>query len=118
MTSMTITTIFTDDDGKSRFGEREIALTESSKLGMMSPLASTSGIIFRETGADYDFDFHVAPRQQYMVVLEGGVDFTVSSGETRRFGPGGIVLLMDTTGEGHRSQAVDGKVRKSLFIPL
>ena len=115
---MKITTIYADDNGESHFGEVDIALTESSPLGLMSVVQPVSGLIFRETPADYDYAFHVAPRQQYMVVLEGGVDFTVSVGETRRFGPGDIVLLKDTQGKGHRSQAVDQKPRKSIFLPL
>lgn len=115
---MQIVTIYADDQGESHFGQIDIPLTESSPLGLMSVLQTAQGIIFRETGADYQYAFHTAPRKQYMVVLEGGVDFTVSSGEKRRFGPGDIVLLQDTHGKGHCSEAVDGKPRKSLFIPV
>ncbi|GLS25714.1 hypothetical protein [Marinibactrum halimedae] len=115
---MKVTTIYADAEGESHFGEKDFPLTESSPLGMMSVLQPATGVIFRETGADYNYEFHTAPREQFMVILEGGVDFTVSSGETRRFGPGGIVLLQDTVGKGHRSEAVEGKPRKSIFIPV
>lgn len=115
---MNITTIYADANGDSHFGEKAFPLTESSPLGMMSVLQPASGVVFRETGADYHYSFHTAPREQFMVILEGGVDFTVSSGEKRRFGPGAIVLLQDTVGKGHKSEAVDGKPRKSIFIPV
>ncbi|MBD3646647.1 MAG: hypothetical protein HUJ31_04145, partial [Pseudomonadales bacterium] len=32
--------------------------------------------------------------------------------------PGRILLAEDTTGRGHKSKAVNGEPRQSLFIPL
>ncbi len=85
---------------------------------MLSQLQEATGIIFRETPADYDFTWHNTPRRQYVIILEGAVDFTVSNGETRRFGGGEVILLEDTTGKGHSSKAVNGQRRKSIFVTL
>ena len=87
-------------------------------IGLLSELEEATGIIFRETPGDYDYTWHNTPRRQYVIMLEGGVDFTVSTWETRRFGSGDVVLLEDTTGKGHVSQAVDGQRRKSIFVTL
>ena len=46
------------------------------------------------------------------------VDIEVGSGETRRFGPGTILLAEDLTGQGHISRSVDGEARTCLFVHL
>ena len=115
---MKITRIYSDADGETHFGELAIPLTDAGAIGMLSQLQGATGIIFRETAGDYDFLWHNAPRRQYVIILEGGVDFTVSDGETRRFGGGDVVLLEDTSGKGHVSKAVGGQTRKSIFITL
>jgi hypothetical protein len=75
-------------------------------------------VIFRETGGDYDYDFHTAPRRQYVINLDAAVEITVASGEKRIFEQGEVFLAEDTTGQGHISRAVDGKIRHSMFITL
>ena len=75
-------------------------------------------MIFRETPGDYDYDWHPAPRRQYIVLLDGEIEITVGGGETRRFRGGDVLLVEDTTGRGHRTRAVDGRPRRSIFITL
>lgn len=113
---MHITSIYSDERGESHFGEVDIPLTDSGDIGCLSETLNATGIIFRETSGDYDYSWHNTPRKQYVIILEGEVDFTVSSGETRRFGGGDVVLLEDTKGKGHHSKAVAGQVRKSIFV--
>ena len=115
---MKISKVHSDQFGESHFAEIDIPLENSGDIGSLSEKFQASGIIFRETGADYDFAWHNTPQRQYVIILEGQVDFTVSSGETRRFGAGDVVLLEDTEGKGHYSRAVDGQVRKSIFVTL
>ncbi len=115
---MKITRIYTDTAGETHFGEVDIPLKDAGAIGLLSELEEATGIIFRETLGDYDYTWHNTPRRQYVIMLAGGVDFTVSAGETRRFGTGDVVLLEDTTGKGHVSQAVDGQRRKSIFVTL
>jgi hypothetical protein len=115
---MKITRIYADASGETHFGELDMPLNDSGAIGLLSQLHPATGIIFRETSGTYDYDWHNTPRRQYVIMLEGGVDFTVSDGETRRFGSGDVVLLEDTTGNGHVSQAVDGQPRKSIFVTI
>jgi uncharacterized cupin superfamily protein len=115
---MRITRIYPDSDGETHFGEFDIPLRDSGEIGMLSQLQKATGIIFRETPGDYDFSWHNAPRRQFVIILEGEVDITVSDGETRRFGGGDVVPLEDTSGKGHYSKAVKEQRRKSIFVSL
>jgi hypothetical protein len=72
----------------------------------------------RETQAEHDIDWHPAPRRQYIVNLDAGVKITASDGESRVIGTGEVILVEDTTGKGHLSQHVEGKIRHSIFVPV
>ncbi len=115
---MRIWRIFSDVQGETHFSEREIELRDAGSIGLLSGLESASGIIFRETSESYNYLWHNTPRRQYVIILAGQVDFTVSDGECRRFGPGEVVLLEDTSGKGHCSRAVAGERRQSIFVTL
>jgi hypothetical protein len=115
---MKITRIVTGKDQQSHFEEIDIPLKDSGKGGFMSELVKTTGLVFRETEGSYDLGFHNAPRRQYVINLEGEVEIEVGDGTKRTIGSGGILLAEDTTGQGHKSRAVGGKPRKSLFITL
>jgi hypothetical protein len=69
----------------------------------------------RRNTADYQLDYHTAPRRQFIVNLTGTAEITASGGETRVFGPGSIMLADDTTGKGHISKALTPE-RLSLFV--
>lgn len=115
---MKITRVFSDQSGESLFEDIDINLSDAGDIGYLSEKFGATGIIFRETLCDYDYAWHTAPRRQYVIILSGEVDFTVSSGETRRFGDGDIILLEDTTGKGHYSKAAGNQPRKSIFVTL
>jgi hypothetical protein len=114
---MNVTRIYTGDDGESHFEDIDVDMQEYGH-GRLSGLIDTKGVIFRETGGDYNLDFHNAPRRQYVVNLTGSVEIETGLGEKRLLGPGSILLAEDTTGRGHISRAVGGQVRESLFITL
>lgn len=115
---MTLTRVYADSSGESLFDEVEYPLHDAGEIGMLSDMVATRGVIFRENSADYDFDWHQAPRRQFVVLLDGHIEIEVSSGEKRQFQGGDVILLEDTTGQGHRTRTVDGKPRRSLFIAL
>lgn len=77
-----------------------------------------TGVVFRETAPDYDYDWHPAPRRQYIVLLDGEIEMEVGDGEKRRFRGGEVLLMEDTSGRGHRTRTVDGRMRRSIFITL
>ena len=115
---MRIHNLYEDADGISHFRDVEIAWVEERHSSKLSAKLPASGIIFRETSGDYDLDWHPAPRRQYIINLDAGVQITASDGETRIIGAGEVLLVEDTTGKGHLSKAVDGKMRRSIFVPI
>ena len=116
--TMKVVRIFTGPDNRSHFEDLEVPLKDAGKTGFLSEVVKATGVVFRETTGDYNYDFHPAPRRQYVVNLEGEVEIEVGDGTKRILRSGDILLAEDTTGQGHISRAVAGKPRKSLFIIL
>ena len=116
---MHVTRVYTGDDGESHFENVEIPLEDLGAIGAMSKPIDATAVLFRETGAGYDLDFHNAPRRQFVVMLSGGrVELEVGDGSKRVLGPGDVLLAEDTTGRGHKSRAIDEEPRVSIFIAL
>jgi quercetin dioxygenase-like cupin family protein len=113
-----IVRIYTGPDNQSHFEDIELPLKSDGKVGFLSDKMKATGVVFRYTSGDYNYDFHTAPRRQYVVNLEGEVEIEVGDGTKRILRSGDILLAEDTTGQGHISRAVAGKPRRSLFITL
>jgi hypothetical protein len=105
--------LYADEAGESHFEEVEIPLeltdfappadpAHLASLGEASALAVVAG---DETwgGAEP----HPAPARQYMVSLQGAIQVTASDGDVRRVGPGEVLLVEDTTGNGHSTRALE-----------
>jgi hypothetical protein len=116
--TMPVVRIYTGPDQRSHFEDVQVPLNDQGKVGFLSAVTKATGVVFRETGGDYNYDFHVAPRRQYVVNLEGEVEIEVGDGAKRVLRSGDILLAEDTTGQGHISRSVAGKPRRSLFITL
>ena len=115
---MRIHHLYVDKNGESHFEDVEIVLTDSTRAGRESARLPATGVIFREVPPDYNLDWHPAPRRQYIINLDAGVQLTSSDGETRHIGAGEVVLVEDTWGKGHLSKALDGKLRHCIFVTL
>jgi hypothetical protein len=115
---MRIHNIYADAAGESHFRDIEVEWAQDLAGGKLSRRQPATGVIFRRTAGDYDLDWHPAPRRQYIVNLDAGVQITASDGESRVIGAGEVILVEDTTGKGHLSKAVSGQIRHSLFIPI
>jgi hypothetical protein len=115
---MKITRLYVDEQGETHFDDFEVGWSEQGPAGQVSRRFPATGIIFRRVQADYDYDWHNAPRKQYIINLDAGVEITVSDGETRVIGPGEIFLVEDTHGKGHISRAVNNQVRHCVFVAV
>jgi hypothetical protein len=115
---MKIHNLYADAKGESHFRDLDIEFVESTRAGRMSKRLPANGIIFREVQPDYDLDWHPAPRRQYIINLDAGVQITASDGESRKIGAGQVVLVEDTHGKGHLSKALEGKLRHCIFVTL
>jgi hypothetical protein len=115
---MRVHNLYVDDKGETHFRDIEIEWVESGPGGKLSKRLPATGIIFREVQPDYDLDWHPAPRRQYIINLDAGVKITASDGEARIIGAGEVILVEDIKGRGHLSQAVGGKIRNCIFVPV
>jgi hypothetical protein len=115
---MNITRVYTGDDGRSHFEELTVDMVDKTLMGMISDPWSATAVQFREVDADYELDFHNAPRRQLVVNLTGSVEIETGSGDKRMLGPGSILLAEDTDGEGHISRNGGDGPRTCLFIHL
>ena len=115
---MRIHNLYEDENGVSHFRDIEIEWTQKTATGHLATLIPVSGLIFRQTVGEYDLDWHPAPRRQYIINLDAGVQITASDGEARVIGAGEVILVEDVSGKGHLSKSVEGKLRHSIFVPI
>ena len=115
---MRIHNLYVDDKGETHFRDIEVKWTKEGPGGKTSDTFKATGIIFRETPGTYDYSWHPAPRRQYIINLDGGVEITASDGEKRVIGAGEVLLVEDVSGKGHFSRAVGGQMRHSIFVPI
>jgi hypothetical protein len=115
---MKIHNLYVDDKGESHFRDIEVEYVESGPGGRLSKRLPATGIIFREVPPTYDLDWHPAPRRQYIINLDAGVQITASDGESRVIGAGEVILVEDVKGKGHLSKAIDSKLRHCIFVPV
>ena len=113
---MRIHNLYVDERGETHFRDIEVEWVEETRSGKLSERLPATGIIFRQVPPTYDLDWHPAPRRQYIINLDAGVQITASDGESRVIGAGEVVLVEDTTGKGHLSKAVDNKLRHCVFV--
>ena len=115
---MKIHRLYADDKGESHFQDIEVEFEAPTPSGRVSARQPATGIIFREVPGEYDLDWHPAPRRQYIINLDAGVQLTASDGEVRRVKAGEVVLVEDTWGKGHLSKAIENKTRHCIFVPI
>jgi hypothetical protein len=72
----------------------------------VSAFAPAAAYGFLSSPPDWFGDWHPTPSRQIIFYLAGEIEAEASDGEMRRFGPGSITLVEDTTGKGHRSRVV------------
>jgi hypothetical protein len=113
---MRIHNLYVAASGESHFRDIEIEWVEETRSGRLSERFPATGIIFRQVPPTYDLDWHPAPRRQYIINLDAGVQITASDGESRVIGAGEVLLVEDTSGKGHLSQAVGNQLRHCIFV--
>jgi len=106
---MKVTRVYTGRDGQSHFDEMEVEIVK---------LQPGEGIIFRHAPAGDFHDWHRSPRRQYVINLSGQSEIEISDGTKRRFGPGDIFLIDDTTDRGHLLRAIGNQPRVFVTIPV
>lgn len=99
--------LFTGEDGHSHF----ICGTVAENL-----IHKADGIRFKETPADFFYDWHNAPTEQYVLTLTGTLEFETRPGEKFVLKPGEVLIALDTTGSAHRWKMLGEDPWKRAYI--
>ena len=110
--TFTQVTLTTGADGRARFGQQTVALSEGKPQARLSPLRASGGYQLRRSPVGFRSDFHCTEHPQWVFILAGQMEIGLQDGTARVFGPGvhfhsADVLppgaVFDATAHGHRS---------------
>ena len=110
------TRIVADDQGRSRFEDLTVDLSPGFAAPPAQPLhqapfLAAAGTFWIGVPTDWSGEIpHPAPARMVFVPVQGEYEVTVSDGATRRFSPGSVLLLEDTTGEGHSTRVISAGI--------
>jgi len=115
--------LYTDAQGVTHFRDEQLTFKATMSGGVEQALASyelahAQGATFLSLKRGATEDWHRAPRRMYLIPVQGTAEVTVGDGEVRRFGPGTILLMDDTTGKGHITKVVGNTDHVALTIPV
>ena len=88
MSTFTRTVLFTDTDGRARFREEALALSEGTPQAMLSPLMASGGYQLRHSPVGFRSQFHVSPHPQWVFILQGYMEIGLQDGSSRVFSAG------------------------------
>ncbi len=108
---LSVIRLYSDSNGESHFEDTGLPFDLKDYAPPAPPISITDfieveGFVIISSPAGWLGDWHPAPRQQYMFCLSGELEVEVSDGEIRRFGPGSVLLVEDTSGKGHVSRVI------------
>jgi hypothetical protein len=125
MTPFIKTVLFTDADGRARFRDEAVALTEGTPQVALSPLMASGGYQLRMSPVGFRSTFHCTGSPQWLFVLGGQMEIGLQDGSSRLFGPGDHFYSADTLPEGatfdatlhgHWSRQVGPQPLVTLFV--
>ncbi|MFV0681158.1 hypothetical protein [Ottowia sp.] len=125
MSILTLPTLYTDTDGRARFRDDPVPLTEGTPAARLSSLMASGGCQFRHSPVGFASDFHCTTTPQWLVVLQGRMEIGLQDGSTRVFGPGQCFYSNDTLPvgatfdaqlHGHRSCLLGDVPLVTLFV--
>jgi hypothetical protein len=117
--------LFTDTDGRARFREQAIPLSEGKPAARLSALMASGGCQLRHSPVGFRSDFHCTDNPQWVFILAGQMEIGLQDGGTRVFGPGQHFYSADVlpTGatfdprvHGHWSRQVGDVPLQTLFV--
>jgi len=119
------TILFTDTDGRARFREQPIALTEGKPAAMLSPLMPSAGYQLRHSPVGFRSEFHCTGDAQWVFILGGQMEIGLQDGSSRVFSPGEhfysadslpVGASFDPKLHGHWSRQVGPDPLVTLFV--
>ena len=125
MSTFTKVVLFTDSDGRARFRDEVLPLTEGKPAARLSALLPSGGYQLRESPVGFRSDFHCTETPQWVFILRGKMEIGLQDGSSRVFGPGqrfySADLLPPGAGfdpevHGHWSRQVGDEPLVTLFV--
>jgi hypothetical protein len=80
--------LFTDTDGRARFREEAIPLTEGKPQARLSALMPSGGLQLRHSPVGFRSEFHCTETPQWVFILGGMMEIGLQDGGSRVFKPG------------------------------
>jgi hypothetical protein len=100
MTQLKKVILFTDVDGRARFRDDFVPLTEGTPQSQLSALMGATGCQLRQSPVGFRSTFHCTGHPQWLFVLGGQMEIFLQDGSSRIFGPGEFFYSADTLPEG------------------
>lgn len=115
--------VHADSSGASHFADEQLAFHLADFAPPAPPVSvtdahSAEGVVFLSSPSGWFGDWHPAPRRQFIFVLQGNLEVEVSDGETRQFGAGAVILVEDTSGQGHITRVAGEERAYLVAVPL
>jgi len=92
--------LFTDSDGRARFREEPVPLTEGRPQALLSALLPSGGYQLRHSPVGFRSEFHCTVTPQWVVILAGQMEIGLQDGSSRIFQPGDHFYSADVLPEG------------------
>jgi hypothetical protein len=96
MTTFNKVTLFTDADGRAKFRDEPIALTEGTPQAMLSALMPSGGLQLRHSPVGFRSQFHCSVTPQWVFIVSGYMEIGLQDGGSRVFAPGEHFYSIDT----------------------
>lgn len=117
--------LFTDSDGRARFREEPVPLSEGTPAAMLSALFASGGMQLRQSPVGFRSQFHCTGVPQWVFILAGQMEIGLQDGSSRVFGPGQHFYsadslpqgaVFDANVHGHWSRQVGSEPLQTLFV--
>jgi len=125
MTTFTQVVLYTDTDGRAKFKNQDIPLTEGKPESRLSALMASGGYQLRHSPVGFRSQFHCTGTPQWVFILQGQMEIGLQDGSSRVFGPGEHFYSADVLPEGatfddklhgHWSRQVGEQPLVTLFV--
>ena len=117
--------LFTDSDGRARFRQEPVALTEGTPQAMLSALQASGGYQLRHSPVGFRSQFHCTVTPQWVFILGGQMEIGLQDGSSRIFKAGEhfhssdvlpVGAVFDAKVHGHWSRQLGDEPLVTLFV--
>lgn len=94
--------LFTDPEGRARWRDEPLLLTEGNPQALLSPLFPSAGYELRHSPIGFRSAWHCTPKPQWVFILGGEMQIGLQDGSSRGFRPGEHFFAADVLPDGAR----------------